>query len=126
VTAYDGQLLKSRRRFDLASCQCETVIREHVARIEEANPKLNAVVQLCLERAMKEARFADEALSRGEPKGPLHSVPITIKDNLDTAGMISTGGTEGRKGFVPKHEQRQWLDCVESARFYSGKPTRPS
>jgi amidase len=65
---------------------CETVIREHVARIEEVNPKLNAVVQLCLERAMKEARSADEALSRDEPKGPLRGVPITIKDNLDTAG----------------------------------------
>ena len=83
---------------------CETVIREHIARIEEVNPKLNAVVQLCLERAMKEARAADEALSRDEPKGPLHGVPITIKDNLDTAGIVSSGGTKGRKGFVPKHD----------------------
>jgi amidase len=83
---------------------CETIIREHIARIEEVNPKLNAVVQLCSDRAIEEARAADRALSRDEPKGPLHGVPITIKDNLDTAGMITTGGTTGRTGFIPKHD----------------------
>ena len=37
-------------------------------------------------------------------KAPLHGVPITIKDNLDTAGIISTGGTKGRKAFVPTRD----------------------
>ena len=37
-------------------------------------------------------------------KAPLHGVPITIKDNLDTAGIISTGGTKGRKAFVPARD----------------------
>jgi amidase len=80
---------------------CDEVIRTHIARIEEVNPKLNAVVQLCSDRAIEEARAADQALARGELNGPLHGVPITIKDNLDTAGIISTGGTKGREGFVP-------------------------
>ena len=44
---------------------------------------------------MEEAREADEALARGEVKGPLHGVPMTIKDSLDTRGVISTGGTKG-------------------------------
>jgi Asp-tRNA(Asn)/Glu-tRNA(Gln) amidotransferase A subunit family amidase len=83
---------------------CEAIIQEHIARIEEANPKLNAVVQLCLERGLEEARAADQALAHGEVRGLLHGVPITIKDNLDTAGIISTGGTKGRKGFVPKYD----------------------
>jgi hypothetical protein len=61
-------------------------------------------VQLCLERALEEARAADRALAHGEVRGPLHGVPITIKDNLDTAGIVSTGGTKGRKGFVPKYD----------------------
>jgi amidase len=82
---------------------CDEVIRTHIARIEEVNPKLNAVVQLCSDRAIEEARAADQALARGEVKGPMHGAPITIKDNLDTAGVVSTGGTKGRKGFVPKH-----------------------
>jgi amidase len=77
------------------------MIRAYIARIEEVNPKLNAVVQLCLERALAEARNGDKAIARNELTGPLHGVAITVKDNLDTAGVISTGGTMGRKAFVP-------------------------
>ena len=71
-------------------------------RIAKVNPKLNAVVQLTAEAARKEADEADGALARGEIKGPLHGVPITIKDTLETAGVICTGGTKGRANYVPK------------------------
>jgi amidase len=64
--------------------------------LEEVIPKLNAVVQLWLERALIEARNRDKAIARNELTGPLQRVPMTIKDNLDTAGVISTGGTMGR------------------------------
>ena len=77
------------------------VVRAHLDRIRPVNPKLNAVVQLVEERALNEAREADEALSRGDDLGPLHGVPITIKDSLDTEGGVSTGGTTGRATFVP-------------------------
>lgn len=77
------------------------VVRAHLDRIEEVNPKLNAVVQLCAERALEEARQADGALARGESKGPLHGVPMTVKDSHDTADVVSTGGTLGRRDFVP-------------------------
>ena len=79
----------------------EEVVNAHLQRIEEVNSKLNAVVQLTAERAQAEAREADAALARGEIKGPLHGVPMTLKDSLDTAGVISTGGTKGRVAFVP-------------------------
>jgi len=39
--------------------------------------------------------------SKGRSKGPLHGVPFTVKDSFDTAGLVSTGGTLGRKDFVP-------------------------
>jgi amidase len=71
-----------------------------LARIAEVNPRLNAVVQLCAERAQREARQADAMLAKGQTKGPLHGVPITIKDSFDTAGIVSTGGTLGRKDFI--------------------------
>ena len=77
------------------------VVEAHLRRIEEINPKLLAVVQLVEERALQEARAADEALAKGESKGPLHGVPITIKDSLDTADVITAGGTKGRASFVP-------------------------
>ena len=66
------------------------VVDIHLRRIEEVNPRLSAVVQLATDRVRAEARGSDEALARGEVKGPLHGVPITIKDSLDTQGVIST------------------------------------
>jgi len=71
------------------------------ARIDAVNPKINAVVAMCRERALAEAQEADALLATGKPKGPLHGVPFTVKDSFDTAGVVSTGGTLGRKDFVP-------------------------
>ena len=78
------------------------VVEAHLQRIATVNPKLNAVVQLTADSARKEADEADAALARGDIKGPLHGVPLTIKDTLETAGVICTGGTKGRANFVPK------------------------
>ena len=73
----------------------------HLARINEVNPALNAVVQLAAERARAEASEADAALARGESVGALHGVPFTLKDSIDTEGVITTGGTLGRSEYVP-------------------------
>jgi amidase len=80
------------------------VIDAHLRRIEAVNPKLNAVVQLSADTARIQARQADAALAHGNVIGPLHGVPMTIKDSLDTAGVISTGGTKGRAAFVPSQD----------------------
>ena len=55
--------------------------------IEEVNGKLNAVVQFYADRARDEAQAADQARSRDDSLGPLHGVPMTIKDSLDTEGV---------------------------------------
>ena len=73
-------------------------------RIEKVNPSLNAVVQLSAESAYEQALKADNALARGDLFGPLHGVPMTIKDSFDTEGLISTGGTKGRRDFVPSRD----------------------
>jgi amidase len=72
-----------------------------IARIQEVNPRINAVVTTCFERALLEAKDADASLARGKVLGPLHGVPFTIKDSLETAGVLSTSGTLGRKNFIP-------------------------
>jgi amidase len=71
------------------------------ARIDDVNPTINAVVAMCRERALAEAQEADAFLAAGKAKGPLHGVPFTVKDSFDTAGVVSTGGTLGRKNYVP-------------------------
>ena len=82
----------------------EEVIEAHLRRIDEVNPKLNAIVHLRAEAALEDARKADKMLAKGESTGPLHGVPMTIKDSLDTAGEISTGGTAGRASFTPEED----------------------
>ena len=78
------------------------MLEAHLARIDEVNPTLNAVVQLCAERAREEASAADAALARGDDLGPLHGVPITLKDSHDTAGVVSDGGDVGPEGLCAR------------------------
>ncbi len=82
----------------------EEIVRACIRRIEDVNPRLNAVVQLPAELAIQQAREADQALARGEIKGPLHGVPFTLKDSIETRGIICTGGTEGRAHYVPSRD----------------------
>ena len=80
----------------------KAIVEAHLEQIAKVNPRLNAVVQLTADSARKEADAADASLARGEIKGPLHGVPVTIKDTLETNGVICTGGTKGRANYVPK------------------------
>jgi amidase len=80
------------------------VVEAYIHRIEAVNPHLNAVVQLNAETALTQAKQADDALARGEIKGPLHGMPITIKDSFDTEGIISTAGTKGRASYIPQQD----------------------
>ena len=66
----------------------------HLARIERRNPELNAVVSLDIQAARRQAESADSSLARGELRGPLHGVPLTLKDGNDVAGLRTTLGTE--------------------------------
>lgn len=96
-----SRLALAIRRKEASSLE---IVESFLKRIETINPKLNAVIQLDADRARAAARLADQQLQRRERVGPLHGVPITIKDSFDTAGMISSAGTLGRKGFVPTRD----------------------
>jgi amidase len=79
------------------------LVDAYLARIARYNPSLNAIVTLDEERARKRAREADAALARNETWGPLHGVPITLKDGHSVAGMRTTAGFEPLADYVP-HE----------------------
>jgi amidase len=68
-------------------------LEAHLARIARLNPTLNTVVSLDVHRARRLAMQADEALAHGETWGPLHGVPMTLKDGHDVAGLRTTVGT---------------------------------
>src|SRR5438045_3922615 len=65
-----------------------------LARIEKLNPRLNAFVTVPVEQALCSAAKAEEAVMRGEKLGPLHGVPLHVKDNLYVAGSRTTFGSK--------------------------------
>lgn len=76
----------------------------YLERIRKHNAALNAICTLDAEGARKRARQADAALAAGEVWGPLHGVPMTIKDALETAGLRTTGGHPPLKDYVPARD----------------------
>jgi amidase len=107
------------------SVSSEEVVRACLDRIEAINGKLNAVVQLVAEDALASAREADEALARGGSRGPLHGVPMTIKDSLDTKGVVTTGGTSGRASFVPEDDATVVKRVKDAGAILLGKTNTP-
>ncbi len=79
------------------------VVEACLDRIAAVNPSINAVVALA-DDALDRARGADARLAAGETDGPLHGVPFTIKDSLDTAGVVTTAGTIGWRDRIPERD----------------------
>src|SRR5258705_3478966 len=68
------------------------VVDAHLARIDEVNPALNALVRVLADEARAGAALADKKLAAGEAVGPVHGVPFTVKENIDMAGLPTTWG----------------------------------
>ena len=114
-----AQLIRDRK------VSATEAVQACIARITAVNPKLNAVVQTCFDRALAEAREADVLLAQGRTKGPLHGVPMTIKDSIDTEGVISTGGTLGRINYVPKKDATVVARVRAAGAILLGKTNTP-
>ncbi len=101
------------------------LVKACYARIDAVNPKINAVVMQCRERALAEAAEADAMLTAGKSKGPLHGVPFTVKDSFDTAGVVSTGGTLGRKDYIPGKDATVVARARAAGAILLGKTNTP-
>ncbi len=77
------------------------LLEHFIARTVLHNPKINAIVASDFEAAREKALAADEALTRGEIWGPLHGLPMTIKDAYEVKGLTSTGGSPEYEDHVP-------------------------
>jgi aspartyl-tRNA(Asn)/glutamyl-tRNA(Gln) amidotransferase subunit A len=73
-------------------------------RIERLNPKLNAFITVTAESALAEARTAEVEIARGEWRGPLHGIPVALKDLIDTAGMRTTAASGLYQGRIPSED----------------------
>jgi amidase len=93
-----ADLAKAIARKDVTSRE---VVEAHLARIEEVNPALNAVTVVLADEARGAADAADGAVERGDDIGPLHGVPMTVKENIDVAGSATSQGIVALADAVP-------------------------
>jgi len=91
------------------------LVTAHIQQIKRINPAINAVTELLSESALQAAQAADKHLAKGEPCGPLHGVPVSIKDSIDVAGTKCTAGTLGRKNAPPAQEDATLVKRLRDA-----------
>ena len=89
------------RRREVSSLE---VVQAHLDKIRAVNPPLNAIVTLDEEGALARAKEADAALAKGEVWGPLHGLPMTLKDGHETAGMRTTAGHPPLAQHIPEND----------------------
>ena len=94
-------------------------------RIAEVNPAINAVVLLDADGARRAARAADADAAAGRIRGPLHGVPFTAKDSLDTAGLVTTVGTTGWRTRVPERDATVVARLRAAGAILLGKTNTP-
>ena len=116
------ELARSLRNREVSARE---VLAAHLARIEATDPAINAIVTLEPERALAQARAADEALVRGEPVGPLHGLPIAHKDLADTAGVRTTYGSSIYADHVPERDEPFVVRVREAGAIMLGKTNTP-
>lgn len=96
-----------------------------LARIERLDEPVHAVVTLDVDRARDAAAKADDATARGERFGPLHGLPITIKDAIETEGIRSTGGAIELKDHVPAADAPAVAQLKSAGAIVFGKTNLP-
>jgi amidase len=95
------------------------------SRIKKYNPKINAFVTLIEEQAMARAKQADEALAAKKVWGPLHGLPILIKDGFATAGVRTTAGSKRFENYVPKEDAVAVARLKQTGAIIIGKTNVP-
>ena len=98
----------------------------YVSRIDEFNTPLNAIVTVDVEAARRAATEADAARSRGDALGPLHGLPITVKDSYETAGMRTVCGRPDLADYVPTQDAEAVARLRRAGAIILGKTNMPT
>jgi aspartyl-tRNA(Asn)/glutamyl-tRNA(Gln) amidotransferase subunit A len=97
------------------------VTRLFLERIERLNPAINAYVTLTPERALADAKVAEQEIGGGNYRGPLHGIPISIKDNIATRGIRTTAGSKVLDDWVPDFDATVVTRLKEAGAILLGK-----
>jgi aspartyl-tRNA(Asn)/glutamyl-tRNA(Gln) amidotransferase subunit A len=114
LTALARSLREGRLTAEEATERC-------LARIADQNPSLNAFITVLADPARDQARAADRELSAGRDRGPLHGVPISLKDIIDLRATPTTAASHVRRGHVARHDATVTARLREAGAVFVGK-----
>src|SRR5499427_5693108 len=97
------------------------ITRECLSRIEEGNQALNAFITVTAESAFAEARTAEKEISEGRWRGPLHGIPVALKDLIDTAGVRTTSASALHENRVPSQDAEVVRRLRQTGAVFVGK-----
>ncbi len=115
----------TRRLRDRALSSVE-LLAYYRQRFEALNPGINAIVNTDFAAAQERARAADDALSRGERWGPLHGLPITLKDNIETVGLPTTYGVPQYRDYLAASNADVAQSLLDAGAVLFGKTNMPA
>ena len=122
--AYDSALSLAQK-IKSKEVSSEELTRLYIDRIETYDGDINAVIVRIFDRALEDARAADAALARGDDLGPLHGVPMTIKESYVIEGTASTWGLEDFKNNVASKDGLSVKRFREAGAHFLGKTNVP-
>ena len=97
------------------------VVEAYLDRIERIDPQVNSYITVMAEYARQEALEAEAAIRRGDYRGPLHGVPIAIKDQIYTKGVLTTDASKIRSDFIPKYDATVVTNLKKAGAILLGK-----
>jgi aspartyl-tRNA(Asn)/glutamyl-tRNA(Gln) amidotransferase subunit A len=97
--------------------------RACLERIEQLQPTLNAFITVTADLALRQARRAEREIAKGAYRGPLHGIPISLKDLYCTKGVRTTAGSCILKDFVPQRDATTTRRLLEAGAVLLGKAT---
>jgi amidase len=125
LTIWQTPATELARQIRAGSRSASDVVRAHLERIDAINPRVNAIVTLTADRALEEARLADERVARGEPIGLLHGLPIAHKDLQATAGVRTTFGSPVFSDHMPDADSVIVARLKQAGAITIGKTNTP-
>ena len=96
-------------------------VEAYLERIERIDPKVNSYITVCADQARQEALQAEAEIRRGEYRGPLHGIPIGLKDQIHTKGVRTTDASKIRSDFVPNEDATVVANLKKAGAIVLGK-----
>ena len=110
-----ASLIKSRQVSPVEAAEA------YLERIPQVDGKLNSYITVTADRAMADARLAEREIVAGNYRGPMHGVPVAVKDQFYTKGILTTGGSNILKDFVPEEDATVVSRLSEAGAVLLGK-----